>query len=180
MRYVSVSLIGHAALALCLLPSLYHITHYRVPGKMHVVYATVVEPPHKLPAPVNHIHNKGTIKLKQVKPTHSTRAVHKAAAKKREGKRLNELVVLLYRTISAHKAYPSAALSLGQEGTVDVAFSIHPDGRLDQVSVLKSSGYDDLDQAAICAVKAASPIAGVSKYLHQTRQVAVPIRFSPV
>ncbi|RKP57781.1 energy transducer TonB [Pararobbsia silviterrae] len=48
--------------------------------------------------------------------------------------------------------YPSAARRIGREGTVSVAITIDRAGRFSAVSVLHSSGYADLDQAAVDAV----------------------------
>ena len=48
--------------------------------------------------------------------------------------------------------YPAPARRLGRQGTVSVAVTIDRTGRFSSVSVLRSSGFTDLDEAAIDAV----------------------------
>jgi protein TonB len=59
--------------------------------------------------------------------------------------------------IEARKDYPAAARRHGLEGRVNIDFIIDPQGRLLTASVNKSSGYEELDQAAIKAVQRAAP-----------------------
>jgi protein TonB len=59
--------------------------------------------------------------------------------------------------IVQHKAYPSVAERLGHEGSAKVGFTLSRDGSLDAVVVRESSGFDELDQAAVAAVRAAAP-----------------------
>ena len=58
----------------------------------------------------------------------------------------------------AKPAYPAAALRNGDEGTVTLAFLIGKDGRVASAKVEKTSGFRDLDRAALhglslCAFK---------------------------
>lgn len=59
--------------------------------------------------------------------------------------------------IVQHKAYPSVAERLGHEGSAKVGFTLSQDGSLDSVAVRESSGFDELDQAAVATVRAAAP-----------------------
>ena len=45
--------------------------------------------------------------------------------------------------------YPVSSRRLGEEGTVEIAVLINADGKIEQASILKSSGYDKLDKEAI-------------------------------
>ena len=61
-------------------------------------------------------------------------------------------------TNCAKPAYPAAALRNGDEGTVTLAFLIGKDGRVASAKVEKTSGFRDLDRAALqglsmCAFK---------------------------
>src|ERR1700679_4186262 len=48
--------------------------------------------------------------------------------------------------------YPAMATRLGHEGTTTIGFKIGPDGSVKDVTIVSSSGFDELDQAAIpCA-----------------------------
>ncbi len=49
-------------------------------------------------------------------------------------------------------AYPRAALLREEEGTVRLKLEVGPDSRLVSASVLRSSGFTDLDKAAIAAL----------------------------
>ncbi len=53
--------------------------------------------------------------------------------------------------------YPEEAARLGRTGDLYVRFLIKRDGRLGEVNLLRTSGYKDLDEAAIKAVKDAEP-----------------------
>ena len=61
------------------------------------------------------------------------------------------------RTVVEHnKRYPNIARRNGIEGTVRLRFMILPDGKIDAIRVVTSSGVDMLDQAAIQALRSAS------------------------
>ena len=53
--------------------------------------------------------------------------------------------------------YPSAALHAGIKASPVLEVAIDADGRLAKVDVLTSSGYPDLDAAALAILKLASP-----------------------
>ncbi len=65
------------------------------------------------------------------------------------------------REILAAKLYPATAERLGQEGVVQVGFTVASDGSLDSVRVKSSSGYGTIDAAAIRAVQAAAPFNAI-------------------
>ncbi|UCH82487.1 MAG: energy transducer TonB [Nitrospiraceae bacterium] len=53
--------------------------------------------------------------------------------------------------------YPKGAARLGRSGDLYILFSIKRDGRLGKVELVRTSGYRELDEAAIKAVKDAQP-----------------------
>jgi TonB family protein len=59
--------------------------------------------------------------------------------------------------IVRRKDYPAVAERLGHEGAVKVGFTVDANGELGVVSIKSSSGYDELDDAAMAAVRAAAP-----------------------
>jgi protein TonB len=65
----------------------------------------------------------------------------------------------LRRSIELVWHYPREAVMRGLEGTVGLQFSINKKGKTSKVKIVKSSGYKELDQAIISAVKLASPFA---------------------
>lgn len=64
----------------------------------------------------------------------------------------------LWRRVAELKRYPNSARMNGQEGKVILKAVIRSDGQLADVFVQKSSGYSELDAAAIEAVKLACPL----------------------
>lgn len=55
--------------------------------------------------------------------------------------------------------YPEIAAQRGVEGDLFVNFTIHRDGRVTDIAILSSSGYDFLDREAVRALTVASPFA---------------------
>lgn len=53
--------------------------------------------------------------------------------------------------------YPDAAARAGQQGKLELTFTIKKDGGLENVTLVKSSGYPMLDDEAISAIKVAAP-----------------------
>ncbi len=63
----------------------------------------------------------------------------------------------VWQRIEAHKTYPLLARKRHWEGKVTVDFVIGPGGRLLESRVGASSGFEELDQAALEAVRRAEP-----------------------
>lgn len=57
--------------------------------------------------------------------------------------------------IERHKIYPALARKLDMSGTVEVAYTLNRQGQLVGVQIVKSSGSDILDKAALQAVRSA-------------------------
>lgn len=88
-------------------------------------------------------------------PVQVTRAVGTGSEAKPDHQWLAES---LWRRVAELKRYPNSARMNGQEGKVILKAVIRSDGQLDNVFVLKSSGYEALDMAAMEAVKLACPL----------------------
>jgi protein TonB len=56
-----------------------------------------------------------------------------------------------------YKRYPATAERLGQTGDVQVGFTIAADGALAAVRIKASSGWEELDEAALETVRSAAP-----------------------
>ena len=69
----------------------------------------------------------------------------------------NDYFKIVRLRIESHKRYPGTAKTRQIEGQVTVRFVIEPDGRISSSKVVKSSRHRVLDQAALSAVKEASP-----------------------
>jgi periplasmic protein TonB len=63
--------------------------------------------------------------------------------------------------ILAQKYYPPAAERLGHTGDVKVSFTVDAGGSLARASIKSSSGYDELDNAALDAVRRAAPFPAI-------------------
>lgn len=88
---------------------------------------------------------------------------------------LEQLVV----RIRQNKFYPSACRRLGEQGRVVIGFVIQRDGRLADIRVVQSSGYQRLDNAARQAVERASPTSPLpASFPSNNWPVQVPVDFS--
>ena len=77
----------------------------------------------------------------------------------------------LRKAIELVWVYPSEAAQRGFYGQVIVKFIILPDGKLDKVKVLESSGYNILDSAIVDAIRSASPFSPLPKTFNKDRLV---------
>jgi periplasmic protein TonB len=84
----------------------------------------------------------------------------------------------LHRRIIEVRQYPNAARLNGWEGKVVLRVQIRQDGHLDSVSVVKSSGHETLDNAAMEAVKRACPLHMKHELASPMVVVQVPINYS--
>lgn len=84
----------------------------------------------------------------------------------------------LHRRIVELRHYPSTARLNGWEGKVVLRVTLRQDGELQQVEVVKSSGYESLDTAAVEAVRRACPLHMQRQVHAPTVVVNVPIQYS--
>jgi TonB family protein len=76
------------------------------------------------------------------------------------------------------KKYPDAAKEFGIEGTVHIKFTILSNGKVERVEVARSSGYETLDEAAVWAIKTATPFPPFPKAIRrESLQIEVPLVF---
>ena len=59
--------------------------------------------------------------------------------------------------IDAAKRYPKLAVRRGLEGSAIIKFRVRRDGEVDEINLVKSSGFGILDRASMKAVKRAAP-----------------------
>jgi protein TonB len=83
----------------------------------------------------------------------------------------SEQWVLIVSSIERVKSYPRMARERGIQGVVQVRFKLRPTGDVEAVEIVKSSGYDILDDASIRTVYRAAPLPYVNGW------VAVPIAY---
>lgn len=73
--------------------------------------------------------------------------------------------------------YPSSAVSAGEEGTVQVVAEVGIDGRAVGAKISRSSGYPDLDAAALRSIAGWSFTPGTKDGKPMAQEVIVPVRF---
>ena len=76
--------------------------------------------------------------------------------------------------VEANKKYPSMAIRMDQQGVVMVYATLSADGNLLDCGVSSSSGYDNLDKAALKAVASSCPF---SHGANGSITITVPIHF---
>jgi len=91
---------------------------------------------------------------------------------------LSRYIARVRTKIEQRKYYPSSSRRMKEEGTVTVSFLLTPTGDLVTLSVAASSGFPDLDDAALDAVRNASPYPAFPSALKTTSlALRVPITF---
>jgi len=81
--------------------------------------------------------------------------------------------------LNRHKRYPSGPKRKGEEGTVQVAFTIDPSGRVTSSRVSRSSGNPEFDKAALDMLRRASPVPAPPKEIAKpSMPISVPVVFN--
>ena len=81
---------------------------------------------------------------------------------------------IISKLVREHLEYPYLARRMGWEGEVLLFFRLNPTGEVEEIKVLKSSGFEVLDKSAVNAVKRAS------KHFPRPKQIVLiklPIQF---
>lgn len=87
------------------------------------------------------------------------------------------LLVLLGKALTRHLIYPKSALDFNVKGTAVIGFLLDPSGQVTRVQLLQSSRADVLDQAAMSAAQAISPVHSASAYINNPRYMVIGIIF---
>lgn len=86
----------------------------------------------------------------------------------------DQVLAELLAVVEANKTYPRRARQTGQQGEVQLAVEIGPDGRVVDVSIRKKHASALLNHAAL---KAAEPLEGRPTKLTKAVTIVVPVRF---
>ena len=81
------------------------------------------------------------------------------------------------RQLDRNKIYPGDAKQRGEQGAVEIMFSVDSNGRVSGVGLARSSGFPALDQAAIATARAASPLPPPPEGL-AGRSLTMVVRFT--
>lgn len=90
----------------------------------------------------------------------------------------DSFIVILHAAIQAQQQYPRSALMQQQTGTVTVGFVLFPDGHIENIKIINSSGIENLDQAGIAAVENAMPIKEATEYLNKPKNFSINLHFN--
>ena len=89
---------------------------------------------------------------------------------------LDKYLTAIQQILKEHLRLPTALRRAKVSGKLMVSMILLPDGKLETVAIVESSGREDLDQVAIDTVKAAQPYPP-PPLRSQTLTIRVPIRF---
>ncbi|PCI07655.1 MAG: hypothetical protein COB77_04110 [Gammaproteobacteria bacterium] len=90
----------------------------------------------------------------------------------------HSIVEMLHRRISDKKEYPYLAKRQRREGIATVEFVLHPDGKIEDAHLIKSSRTLALDRAALQAVKRIEPFSVAQDYLDQSERFQIDVAFT--
>lgn len=87
--------------------------------------------------------------------------------------------ITLGRVATEDQRYPRRAMTLGWQGTTIVGVQMSPEGRMRSLTIVKSSGYDILDQEALAKIQRIRTLPPIpDKYNGRPFTVHVPVTFS--
>lgn len=89
----------------------------------------------------------------------------------------NALLQILYEATAAELIYPQIAVALDRKGLVRIRFLIHPNGKITNIVLLTSCGFDPLDQAGLNAIHAISPVRNASLHVDKPKSIVAEIDF---
>lgn len=97
--------------------------------------------------------------------------------KNNTGKEVKTLAGFLHTAIQRQQQYPESALQMGRQGRAVVGFRLYPDGAMQGLQLIKSSGTDSLDVAALAAVRRVMPFKQASAYLSVAEDFRIDVVF---
>jgi periplasmic protein TonB len=85
----------------------------------------------------------------------------------------------LVRHLQRYKNYPSGAKSRGEEGVVQLSFTVDRSGHVLNRKIVQSSGHPELDNEVMSMIERAQPLPPFPATMPQAKlDLTVPIRFS--
>ena len=146
-------------------------------GKQHLNQHEKLTHPKKSNSPLNPLE---TITLGvNSKPPADSKAMPTTANGISQGQQneLSPYLLILRKKIEAELDYPSHYQRQGMQGEVQVSLLIQPDGNLESVEVLISSGHLELDQLTLKAVHLAKPFPTLPTQKQGKLRISLPFQF---
>lgn len=113
---------------------------------------------------------------KQVKKPVEKMSQQASAKSSSRGQQTETLLALLHDAIQKQQHYPPSALEMERQGRATVKFMLSPSGSIQDLRIVKSSGTQSLDDAALAAVNRAAPFR-VEEYLDAAREFSIDVVF---
>lgn len=170
----------HALLFLAFFNFLKHASIYTLPLKASNVEMAYLSMSHPAPAPSP----KPAAVLSQtvsqsIAISHPTENISVTTAKPLAPAAIQQLLMMIAQKIQQHLQYPSGAISNTEQGQTLLQFSLSPNGQLQNIEIIQSSGSASLDQAAIHAINASNPVTIPNNInLASTLTLRIPVNFS--
>jgi len=89
----------------------------------------------------------------------------------------DEWQVEMLAKLASSKRYPDGARSRGEKGIVFLKFAVNPKGEVTAAEIAKSSGFPELDQAALDMIARASPLPAPPAVIARAVGITVPVDF---
>lgn len=89
----------------------------------------------------------------------------------------DEWQVEMLTKLASNKRYPDGARSRGEKGIVFLKFAVSPKGDVTAAEIAKSSGFPELDQAALDMIARASPLPPPPAVIARAVGITVPVDF---
>lgn len=143
-----------------------------------------VKPQHPLPATQNIPNEKSRLSASSNNATtasseHAINSPLATETKQPAPAEIQKLLSIIAHTIQEHLQYPALAKSHIQQGQSLVQFELAQNGNLQNIEVIKSSGTDILDEAAIKAIMTSSPISIPENIkVQKNLTLRVPVHFN--
>ncbi len=196
-----VSILLHGVLLWWLLVSAEPVVSASGPTAVPVMYARLVIDGHPVSHKVNHAKVNAEVKESLVKhsklmhqgshkidkqraqqlPTVPSVIHHtqepSARAQSSPSPKLVALSRYVYTRIARHARYPSGLSMAGKASHVLLQFVVYPDGHVNGIQVMQSSGDARVDTAAVDAVRRAMPFTKVSRWIKAPQPCRLVIHF---
>jgi len=198
-RPLLLSLILHGCLIAVLLYFLHHAILYSLPQKNAVVLNAYLPKVHQdsqqhskstpilntsASTPLRSPDQKTPAKMAEAKPLQSTQplATQEPASatqpQRLAPKQVQKLLVFISKQIQMNLQYPEAAKTHIEQGESIIQFELMPNGKLQDIQIVRSSGNTNLDQAALTAVRASSPVKFPNSLsLREALTLRIPVMF---
>ncbi len=112
--------------------------------------------------------------LREINASRNVDGVHLIGEKKID----NKLLEFLGKALTARLVYPKSAIDFNVKGRSTIGFLVSPGGMISDIQLLESSGAEVLDNAALAATNAISPVKTVDPYLKGAQYLVIGFIFN--